>query len=202
MIQRIKNLFSNVKVLNKDRSNIKEVKNPHAKQGRTKLKLIRWHKFFSKRFVKEATLLVAEMQLATGDDKEFHVVQVINNSFKLFGKRYLTDPEYMVYNRTLKMYVSEYHENISLPIKKVIDAEAIRNEVEHVLKQNNVNNNISSNLDPNTLERFVKSTVIEKVFNGSEMNALFMNIWYGILAIGFVSIVILFILLGTSGIMG
>ena len=104
----------------KNKSGIKTQKPKTVLEGNTRLNLLTRFKNWKYNFVNPAMLIVADMELITGD-YELHVVEVRNNSFVLFGSRYLVNPEYLTYDRTLKMYRGRYHQNCTLPLKTKIN---------------------------------------------------------------------------------
>lgn len=183
----------------KNKSKIKKSKPSGFNDGKTHLNLLKRFKNWGKVFTSPALLLVADMQLNNGDT-ELHVVEVRRDSFKLFGKRYIVNSEYLQYNRTLKMHVAKYHESLSLPIHQHINANNVKESIKEAVKNTPKEADVITNLDPVILEALVTSTIVQKVFAGAEMQDLF-----GLLKL--LSIIILLvtsitgiIVIGTSGI--
>jgi len=158
-------------------------KQKNLKDGRSKFDILKLFKNFKFKFKKQSTLIVADMELISGDIELF-VVQVIENHFYIAGKRYVVHEKYLKYNRTIKMWVSKYHEGISLPVNQTIPAKELKDAVE--TSQNKEVQDIVNNIDPMILSNFVKTQIIQKVFAGEEMQNVF----------GFLKIMMILILVG------
>ena len=67
----------------------------------------------------------------------------------------------------LQVWCLDYHENISLPIKRDINATRIkRNIMERGVVET------EQAINPKTLQQFIESQVIEKVMKGQELDAV------------------------------
>jgi hypothetical protein len=157
----------------KNKSQIKKQTPQGYQAGRTRLNLLNKFKNLQKKFfANPSTLLVADLQLNNGDN-ELHVVEVHKDSFKLFGKRYIVNSEYLTFNRTLQMHVGKYHESLSIPILQHIDVNKTKEAIVNHVGSGSAQADVISNLDPAILESLVTSTVIQKVFAGAELQDLF-----------------------------
>lgn len=165
-------------------SKIKNKNKKHTKDGRTKFNLLKG-KNFKFNFKNKRELIVANMELVSGDNELF-VVQVKNKSFKLFNKRYLVDETFLTYNRTFKMWESRYHENLCLPVKQIIPAKQITDDLKDV--ENQDLQDVVNNVDPSILESLVKTQIIQKVFAGEKMQDIF----------GFIKIMLILIVVGVA----
>lgn len=185
--------------MKKNKTGIKKVKPTTHKGGRTKLNLLKGIKNFRKKhLVDKAILLVADLQLNTGDT-ELHVVEVRKDSFKLFGKRYIVNSEYMKFNRTLNMHVSKYHEGLSLPVNQHIDVNEVKQAIKEYVDTGSAEADVVNNVDPVILEALVTSTIVQKVFAGAEIDKLFNLLKMLAIITLLVGSITLLIVLGTSG---
>jgi len=182
----------------KNKTGIKKAKPKAHREGRTKLNLLAKRKNWGKNLVDPAILLVADLQLNTGDT-ELHVVEVRKDSFKLFGKRYITNSEYMKFNRTLNMHVSKYHEGLSLPVNQHIDVNAVKQAIKEYANNGSAEADVINNVDPIILEALVNSTIVQKVFAGAEIDKIFALIKILSIITLLVGSITMFIVLGTSG---
>jgi hypothetical protein len=164
---------------------IKNKQPKHLKDGRSKFNIMKGFKNLKFKFKKQSSLIVADMELKSGD-LEMFVVEVKNKTFKLFNKRYLVNEKYLKYNRTIKMWVGKYHEDLSLPINQTIPAGEIvdsLSEVDDVEIQDVVNN-----IDPSILQSLITTQIIQKVFAGEKMQDIF----------GFIKIMLILIAVGVA----
>ena len=114
-----------------------------------------------------STTIAVYFKLNTGDE-EFHLVTIKKKSFELYKKMYLVDTKYLTYNRTLKMFMGTYHEDISLPIKQIINVSDLKTKLEQKTKYAPV----SSNINPEILKDFSKSKVIQDTLNGHALSSV------------------------------
>ena len=165
------------------RVKIKDNKPKKVHDGRTKAK---FGLFKSKLLTHPAKRFIAEMILK-GGHKEFFVVRIEkNDTFKLFSKRYIVNDEYMVYNRTFKMFTCLYHEDISAPFRQVINSKEVK---ESLRKDKNLDLNVQdaiNNIDPAVLEDFANTKVIVDGIQGHGLAGQF----------GFFKIMLILILVG------
>ena len=182
----------------KNKSKIKKNNPQGFTDGRTRLNLLAQFRNWGKNFTDKSQLIVADMQLNTGD-VELHVVEVSKKTFKLFGKRYIVNPEYLQYNRTLQMHVGKYHEGLSLPLNMHVDVNAVKSAVKNNVVDGSKEADVVTNLDPEVLESLVTTTIVQKVFAGAEMQDLF-GLLKVLMIIGLlIGAVTLVVVLGTSG---
>ena len=117
--------------------------------------------------ISPSTTIAVYFKLNTGDE-EFHVKKVTNKTFKIYNKLYLVNTKYLTYNRTLKMFMGTYHEDLSCPIKQIINVSDIKTQIDKNTKYASV----SSNLDPAILRDFAKSKVIQDTLNGHALSSV------------------------------
>ena len=146
-----------------------------SRQSRTKCNLTNKRRFWKFKFKNPSVLILANMQLNTGD-YESAIVRVQGKSFILYGKRYLVDDEKLYFNRTFKMWCLNYHEDLSIPVKKThaflpVDENIPAQEIKKELESTKID--VVNNINPKVLQDFTTSEVIQKVFQGQEMEGLF-----------------------------
>ena len=140
---------------------------PNSRQGRTKCNLLnRRLNFFKHKFTSKAQLIVCNIELNTGDHEQVPV-KVVGKSFKIYGKRYLVNEEFLYYNRTFKMWCGDWHEDCSIQISRVIPAQEIKKQLQDAELE------VVNNVNPLILEEFTTSEVIQKVFQGQALSKLF-----------------------------
>jgi len=156
-----------------------------SRQGRTKCNITNKFKFWKFKFKNPSMLILANMQLNTGDH-ETAIVKVSGKSFDLYGKKYLVDDQSLYFNRTFKMWCSDYHEDLSLNIKRTLPSMETMPDLnillpikrdlpaqELIAELETKDIDIINNVNPKVLKDFVASEVIQKVFQGQEMEGLF-----------------------------
>ncbi len=164
---------------------IKNKKPKHLKDGRTKFNIFKGIKNLKFKFKKQSSLIVADFELTNGDTEMF-IVEVKKDSFKLFGKRYLVHEKYLKYNRTLKMWVSKYHEKVSLPVNQTVPAKDIIRTIQK--DERPEVQDIINNVDPLILENYTTSQIVQKVFAGEKMQDIF----------GFIKLMLILLAVGVA----
>jgi len=114
-----------------------------------------------------STTIAVYFKLNTGDE-EFHIVKVQAKKFKVYKKTYFADSKYLTYNRTLGMFMGTYHEDISLPIKQVINVNELKDGVNNKPQYATV----KSNINPDILTEYAKSKVIQDTLNGHALTSV------------------------------
>jgi hypothetical protein len=138
---------------------------------------------------KSRTFLIY-MERASGKHEQF-TIKTEMDSFIFENKRYLIDEEYKFEDISAKLWCLRYHETLCLPVSsripanqlirasegqtaKIYDAlihhddERVRKAMAEIPK-----NDIVFALNPENMERFLQSKIIEKVIKGSEMEDIF-----------------------------
>ena len=146
-----------------------------SKQSKTKCNLTNKRRFWKFKFANPSVLILANMELNTGDH-EMAIVRVTGKSFVLYGNRYLVDEEKLYFNRTFKMWCSNYHEDLSIPVQNKytfipVDSTIPAQEIKRELEEKDID--VVNNINPKVLQDFTTSEVIQKVFQGQEMEGLF-----------------------------
>ena len=147
-------------------------------------------------FTPKSRQFAPEIQHKNGDIGFYYVTISNNDTFKLFGKEYIVDSDYMVYNASIKMFSSLYHEDLSLPVQKKIPVKEILNE----LSQDEVNSRVINNCDPNVLRKWNASKVIQDTIMGQKNKNEGMQITVMLWIIGIMGLVSMLLMLQQSGV--
>ena len=150
-------------------------------------------------FVPKSSLIIADMQLNTGDFEHF-VVRVTKGMFELFGKNYLVDDDFLTWNRTFRMYVSKYHEDMSIPVKQHIPVDEIKAQMCKAVDASY--SRVINNVEPNILKQWNTSKVIQDTLKGQKMGDSINKITIMLWVIGVMGVVTLSITLNSSGLLG
>lgn len=111
--------------------------------------------------------MLINMELTTGDHTQF-IAFINKTSFKYQTGEYVIDDEFKYYNVATKLWCLDYHQDLSIPIKRKINVNKIKKAVE----QTGVTD-VESSINPTTLRHFIESEVIQKVVQGQELDAIF-----------------------------
>jgi len=112
-------------------------------------------------------IVMINMELLNGFHRTF-LVREREGGFKYKDKKYLFDNEMKYYNMDSKIYMYDFHENIALPIKRVIPVQTIQETVE-----NSGISEVEYAMNPATLERFAVSKIAEGIMRGAELDDVF-----------------------------
>ena len=149
--------------------------------------------------VPKSSLIVADMQLNTGDF-EFFVVRAKGGMFTLFKKKYLVDDNFLVWNRTFRMYVAKYHEDMSIPVKQHIPVDEIKTKMKNTPDVSY--SRVVNNVEPAILSTWNASKVIQDNLKGQALGDNINKITIMLWVIGVMGVVSLLLLLNMSGVLG
>ncbi len=141
------------------------------------LKLKEWYK---EKYHSDKTVLV-NMELLNGMHQTF-LVKEKNEGFKFKGNKYLFDDESKYLNVSAKTYSFDFHERISIPVKRSIPV----SEIKATLEQSRISE-VEYAINPSTLERFETSKIAEGIMKGQKIDEMMRKI-----------LVIMFIVMVTS----
>jgi hypothetical protein len=179
---------------------IKQVKKRKiGKDGYTKANPKTLKNKFQYAITPKSSLIVAHMQLNTGDFEDF-VVRAKGGMFVLFKKKYLVDDDFLVWNRTYKMYQSNYHEDMTIPVKQHIPVNEIKNKM-----KNDVNASYSrvvNNVEPAILTSWNSNKVIQDSLKGQKLGDTMAKQTIMLWVIGVIGLVTMLITLNMSGLLG
>jgi hypothetical protein len=118
------------------------------------------------RLFPERTVLI-NMELTNGFHKTFIVIEN-DDGFKYRGKKYIFDNESKYYNMDAKLWTYDYHENLTLPLKRKVPVGKIKTTME----QSGISE-VEYMLNPSTLERFTIAKIAEGIMKGQQIEEFF-----------------------------
>lgn len=135
------------------------------------------------------------MELRNGDHDAFLVAHV-GGSFRFRGGEYVIDEPCRYFYAPMGMYALDYHEGFSLPVKRIIDVNTIKNTIE----QSGVTE-VELMMNPSTLTRFVESKIAEGVMKGQQIDDFLRSLKMMIMINVIVSIITLLLFIAKTGIL-
>lgn len=136
---------------------------------KSKLSLGYWKGFFMDKYFPEKIVLV-NMELVNGFHRTF-VVKEKEEGFQFNKKKYLFDDDNKYYNMDAKLYSFDYHEGITLPIKRKIPVTDIKKVIEST-----EGIDVEYAVNPATLQRFMTAKLAEGVMKGTQLDEFFRKI--------------------------
>jgi len=103
------------------------------------------------------------MELSNGENMPF-VVRLTNGGFVFDGGWYIIDEKYKYYDNNAKLWCFDYHEELCFPVNKRINL----GELKKVIYEDN-DVELETAINPKSLQKFMESTVIQKLLAGAEM---------------------------------
>ncbi len=110
------------------------------------------------------TIVLINMELTNGFHRSFTVKEK-EEGFIFRGKKYLFDDDHKYYNIDAKLYAFDYHEGLTLPIKRKIPVTEIKKTMESTEEID-----IEYAINPSTLQRFMTAKIAEGVMKGSQLD--------------------------------
>ena len=135
------------------------------------------------------------MELRNGHHIHF-IAYTPDEKFIYRNGTYVIDNSLKYYDISSGLWCLDYHEDIVLPIQRKIDVNHIKGTLEMVGVTDT-----ESAINPSTLERFIKSEVIQKVLKGAEMDEIFKFLKLMVILILVVCIIHFIIFLKASGVL-
>ncbi len=134
------------------------------------------------------------MELLNGMHKSFTVVET-NEGFIYRGKKYLLDNENKYYNLDARMYCYDYHEALTLPLKRVIPVGTIKSTLEAMPMTE-----VEYAINPATLKRFEIAKIAEGIMKGQQLDEFMRRIMVLMFIVLVVTIIHFLIFLQKSGV--
>lgn len=112
------------------------------------------------------TMLIC-MELRNGMHTQF-MIMLKGTSFKYKEGEYVIDQTLKYYNIAAKMWCLDYHQDIPVPVKRLVPVQDIKNsiELEGIT-------DIDTALNPQTLRQFIIGEFVQKIMKGEEMDKVF-----------------------------
>lgn len=124
------------------------------------------------------SVFLINMELSNGKFMQF-VIKPKDNGFKFDEGFYIIDENLKYYNETSKLWALDYHEELSFPINKRTDVKYLKDAISEIDEIG-----LKSAINPISLDKFMQSTVIQKLLMGAEMDATLRFLKMGIILIG------------------
>ena len=103
------------------------------------------------------------MELSNGEMMPF-VIRLTNGGFVFDGGWYIIDEKYKYYDNNAKLWCFDFHEELCFPVNKKIKISEIKKEI---YEDGDVE--LETAINPKSLQKFMESTVIQKLLAGAEM---------------------------------
>lgn len=155
--------FSDIKAHEKIEVDFKKAKPFNPVKTGSKFSIKYWKKFFTEKLFMDRTILI-NMELSNGFHKLFMVVER-NQGFKYKSKSYVFDDESKYYVMDAKLWCYDFHENFTIPIKRIIPIAAIKK----VMESGNITE-VENSTNPATLDRFLKAKIAEGIMKGQQLD--------------------------------
>ena len=183
-----------VKAEKTNTNDIDNVKGFNLLKSKSKLSFAYWKNWYIERYF-PAKCVMIHMELINGFHRLFIVVEK-EGGFLFRGNKYIFDDDSKYYNMDLKMYVFDYHENITIPIKRKIPVSDIKKTIESTESID-----IEYAINPSTLQRFMIAKIAEGVMKGTMLDEFLRKLQMVILVILATSVVHLALFLWASGLL-
>jgi hypothetical protein len=152
------------------------------------------HKLLSKYFPLQT--IMVNMQLTNGFHMQF-IVRIKNGGFVFDNGFYIVDDKLKYYNASTKMWCLNYHEELCFPVSQTINITDIK---ESLIENDDVE--LETAVNPISLQKFMESTVIQKLLAGAEMEDSLRMIKIIVICSGMISFVTLLLVANMSGLLG
>lgn len=131
--------------------------------GTKRISMKRFVVWFKDKYFPARSVLV-NMELMNGMHKTWIVIEN-KGGFIYRGSKYILDSDVKYYNLNAKLYCYDFHEALSIPIKRVIPVKEIIQSVDESSLTE-----VESALNPSTLQKFIESRIAEGVLKGQQID--------------------------------
>ena len=142
-----------------------------------------------------ATIKV-NMELSNGEVFPF-VIRLTNGGFLFDGGWYIIDEKYKYYDNNAKLWCFDYHEELCFPVDKRIKITALKKAI---YEDGEVE--LETAINPKSLQKFMESTVIQKLLSGAEMEDSMRKMKMYMIITMIVTGVTLLLTINASGLLG
>jgi len=160
------------KLIKKKNKEIKSEENKEYNPIKTKkgwFDFSAYYRIFKDKLRPQRTYLI-NMELRNGMHQLF-TISCSNESFKYDGSEYVIDNEFKYYVLSAGCYCLDYHQDLSIPIKRIVPL----NEIKKGINSLGVTE-VETAINPRTLRMFIESEVIQKVLQGQAMGNMLKNL--------------------------
>ena len=137
-------------------------------------------------------VLVVEMYHRNQTKSHFLIFSK-NDSFVWNKKRYIIDDQYKYYDNTTKNWALAYHEDLSLPVDIKIEPTKLKSKLK------DIGSEVRTSINPESLEIYMKSSFIQKIMRGEELEKVFKRLILLGMVSALASVIVLLIIVQQSG---
>jgi len=141
----------------------------HTIRNRSKLSWKFWKYHFWWKNSQDKIMLI-NMELRNGQHDTF-IIKAKQQGFKYKGGYYVFDDELKYYNVGEQMWVLDYHQDCTIPIRRDIPV----NEIKKALEASNLSE-VEYSTNPTVLERFIISKISEGIMKGQQIDEFLKNL--------------------------
>lgn len=177
----------------KNKTYIKEVEviNEYPKEY-SAIKKQTWIKKLQNKFFPASVYLI-NMQLRNGFHNTF-LISTNSNSFKYKGGNYVIDETLKYYNINAKCFSIDYHQDLSIPVRREIQIDEIKKAV-----KNSGLTEEEMSLNPKVLQSFIDSKIAEGVLRGQQIDEFLRMLKLWLVVIGIVVLIHFALFMKASG---
>ena len=132
-------------------------------KGKSKFSWDYWRTWYLDKYQPGKTVLI-NMELTNGFHRLFTIKEK-DEGFIFRRKKYLFDDDSKYYNLDAKLYIFDYHEQITLPFKRKIPVTQIKKTMESTEEID-----IEYAINPSTLQRFMTAKIAEGIMKGTQLD--------------------------------
>jgi len=136
------------------------------------------------------------MELSNGEVFPF-VIKLTNGGFVFDGGWYIIDEKYKFYDNNAKLWCFDFHEELCFPVDKKIKISEIKKKI---YEDGDVE--LETAINPKSLQKFMESTVIQKLLAGAEMEDSMRKMKMYMIITMIVTGVTLLLTINASGLLG
>ena len=162
-IDKLKTIKATVKPEKEAPTVMDKIKSFNLLKTKSKLSLDFWKSWYLDKY-QAGRIVLINMELTNGFHRLF-TVREKEEGFMFRGKKYLFDDDSKYYNLDTKLYMFDYHEQITLPFKRKIPVTEIKKTIEST-----EGIDIEYAINPSTLQRFMTAKIAEGVMKGTQLD--------------------------------
>lgn len=103
------------------------------------------------------------MELSNGEVMPF-CIKVVNGGFVFDDGYYIIDEKYKYFDNNARLWCFDYHEELCFPVNKKINLSGLKKVI-----YEDADVELETAINPKSLQKFMESTVIQKLLAGAEM---------------------------------
>jgi len=136
------------------------------------------------------------MELSNGEVMPF-CIRLTNGGFLFDGGWYIVDEKYKYYDNNAKLWCFDYHEELCFPVNKKLNLGMLK---KIIYEDDDIE--LETAINPKTLQKFMESTVIQKLLAGAEMEDSMRKMKMYMIVTIVVTSVTLLLTINASGLLG